>query len=647
MHKPLRLAPLLTIGWGVAVAPVLGAADAPAPTPSVGAMQAAPASTGENRHVQEGVAVEFNLTPLDGATATLPRVVEGEPALLRFAITDAASQAPLRGSRPAVWVDHRKSDASSCREKINAFLQGSLAYRPDIDLSRYFVVTLNDSASLSVIDPLLGLGTSKLFTRIPLPAPGTDWVRDRDERRLYVAVPEAERVAVIDTVAWKALEPLAVSIQPARLAFQPDHRYLWALAADDAKGGKGALAAIDPERLEVVARLRGGSASTGIAFTEDSAFAFATDRRGRLQIIDVRRLAIAKAIKLDLRPKEIAYSRHSGAVYVVGHNANTIVAVDGRSHRIVRRIAVPAGIGAVRFTPDGRWGLLSDPRARRVHVLDPAVNRIVHSIDIQGVPDQISFSKTYAYVRSDSEQIAMVPLDALGRAEAPPVTRFAGGRSAPLQAGGTSRAAAIVPTPEGNAVLVANASDKTVYYYAEGMAAPMGSFQNYGQQPKAVLTVDQGLREQAPGQYSARVGFPGSGTYDVAFLLDSPRFYHCFTATVDANAAKRRQHGPALNVEYLVKDHTVRVGEPTRVRFRLADRTSGEPYGGLKDVKVLALLAPGVWQRREAARTVSEGLYEIDLAAPSAGVYYLFVESPSMKIGYNELPALILQARER
>ena len=42
-----------------------------------------------------------------------------------------------------------------------------------------------------------------------------------------------------------------------------------------------------------------------------------------------------------------------------------------------------------------------------------------------------------------------------------------------------SLADVIVPAPEGDSVLVANPADRVIYYYSEGMAAPMGSFQNY------------------------------------------------------------------------------------------------------------------------------------------------------------------------
>ncbi len=75
---------------------------------------------------------------------------------------------------------------------------------------------------------------------------------------------------------------------------------------------------------------------------------------------------------------------------------------------------------------------------------------------------------------------------------------------------------------------MANPVDKVLYYYSEGMAAPMGNFQNYRREPLAVMVVDRSLREIKPGIYSTTIKLPASGRYDVAFLNDSPRVSHCF-----------------------------------------------------------------------------------------------------------------------
>ena len=111
-----------------------------------------------------------------------------------------------------------------------------------------------------------------------------------------------------------------------------------------------------------------------------------------------------------------------------------------------------------------------------------------------------------------------------------------------------------MPAPEGNAVIVANPVDRVLYYYSEGMAAPMGNFQNYRREPLAVAIVDRSLRETAPGIYSTTVKLPASGHYDVAFLTDSPRIAHCFETTADPNPLLKEERPVALRIEHAANE---------------------------------------------------------------------------------------------
>src|SRR6185503_20448874 len=109
----------------------------------------------------------------------------------------------------------------------------------------------------------------------------------------------------------------------------------------------------------------------------------------------------------------------------------------------------------------------------------------------------------------------------------PDIAKLPGGQNAPEEApADASIADVMVPAPEGNSILLANPADAIIYYYSEGMAAPMGSFQNYRRQPRAVMVVDRSLRETTAGVYTTTTKLPKSGVYDVAFLLDSPRITH-------------------------------------------------------------------------------------------------------------------------
>ena len=172
----------------------------------------------------------------------------------------------------------------------------------------------------------------------------------------------------------------------------------------------------------------------------------------------------------------------------------------------------------------------------------------------------------------------------------------------------------------------------------------MGSFQNYRRDPRATLVLDNSLRESSPGVYTTTVRFNGRGHYDVAFLLDSPRMLNCFDITVKENPDLPKPEGVAIKVEPLLKDETIRVGEKFQLRFKVVDAGSNQPKADLKDMGVLVFLAPGIWQQREWAKPVGDGVYELSFVPPQSGVYYVFFQCPSLGVQFNQIPYLILQA---
>ena len=133
-----------------------------------------------------------------------------------------------------------------------------------------------------------------------------------------------------------------------------------------------------------------------------------------------------------------------------------------------------------------------------------------------------------------------------------------------------------MPSVKEAASYIVNQAEGTVYYYMEGMNAPMGAFRNYGHDARAIEVVDRSLGERAPGVYTGRVKLPVEGTYDVAFMMDTPRFLHCFSATVEPNPAVRRTKAP-LAIEYKISQRSVPSGGSANVMFRLSDPVSGEP----------------------------------------------------------------------
>lgn len=608
-----------------------------------------------SRSVRTGVAVDLAVEPVPPggpAAGRRSELREGQEAVFRFDISDTATGTPLAGSYPAAWVDFvpdsAKIESKGCTERVEELIAGSILARPEMDLNAYYVLALNEDATITVVDPLFGFGSTKLLAMVYLDSPGEDWVLSPDRKRLYVSLPDANQVAVVDAVSWQVLAKIAVGPRPTRVALQPDGARLWVTLEGDPQAG---AAAIDTSRLTVAATLPAGRGRHELVLSDDNRFAYVTAALDQtLSVIDAARLVRVAEVPLGISPTSAAFSPLAQAVYVAGEEAGIVVAVGGEGPQVLARMEADPGLGQIRFAPGGRLGFVVNPRTDRIHVVDAARNRIVQTGTLPNGPDQVTFSQHLAYVRlRRSDIVLMIPLDEVGEEGRPvPVVDFPGGRH-PLGAWKRpSPADSIVRAPGANAVLVANPADKAIYFYKEGMAAPMGSFQNYSREPRAVLVVDRSLKEAKPGSYETVARLPRPGRYQVAFFLDSPRAVHCFplTVTADPAAEERRAEQRPAQVESLVEDRAVRPGEKVRLRFRFSDPRTGEPKDGLEDVTVLLYTAASHRQWREAARPVGEGIYEAEVALPTAGSYHVAVSSRSMNLPFQLSPRVILRVSE-
>lgn len=593
--------------------------------------------------VEQGIAIEFTADPL---VPSATKIRAAEDVNIKFTVTDTTTGTPMKGLGLSAWISLRPSEKATelaqCREKIRSYLTGSLRTRPDVDLNSYYVLALNKSADISVIDPLLGFGGSKLLTLVMLKSPGEDWLLTQDGEKLFVTLPLIDQVAVIDTRNWKVTNYIDTGNKPTRITVQPDQQYVW-IANDGKEGG---VTVLDPVNLKVVAKIQTGAGQHDIALSSDNQFAFVSNREsGTVSVIDIRKLEKLTDVSVGPGPVSMALSDLSKALYVSSEIDGTVTVIEQQLHQVLARMKTKPGARSIRFAPGGRYGFVVNTKESLVNIFDGASNRMLHEVNVGKSPDQIMFSDTFAFVRSlGTESVEMLRLGTIGQEV--DITEFPGGQAAPGQGPTPVRADSIVLAPEGNSVIVANPVDKVLYYYSEGMAAPMGNFQNYRREPLAVMVVDRSLREIKPGVYSTTIKLPSSGRYDVAFLNDSPRVSYCFELSAEANPALKEKPLVALRIEHEVKERKLTVGQEFTFRFKLIDSATGDPKPDLKDVRVLTFLSPGTWQRRDLAKPIGDGVYELKINVPETGVYMLFVESSSMGVRYQDLPYLMLQATE-
>jgi YVTN family beta-propeller protein len=606
--------------------------------------QAGPFAEAGKKVTREGLNIEFLARPVGSGGDGVAELMEGNTAEVAFRITDAETGKPVRGLYPVAYMDMAAGGAESqCKERVGLYLKGLVGIRPLIDLNSYFVMVMNQDPTISVIDPILGIqGRTNLYAQVNLKGAGADWAKTEDQKRLLVSMPAAGMVALVDLEQFKVSRNIAAGEMPARVTLQTDERYLW--VGNDAKdASKSGVTVIDVEKAESIATIPTGPGHHEIALSADDRYAFVSNRDGgSVSVIDARKFKKIKDLTLGPRPIALAYSALSRALYVADGETGEIAVVDD-DLKVAARIKTAPGLGPLGVSQDGRWAVAVNPTANAAYVIDTSTNRRIHTIAIEGRPFRLAFSGAFAYVRTlDTEYVHMINLSQLDKSGTPPVTRFQAGKLPPGKVADLSVAATMVQAPGEAAMLVVSPADTTVYYYMEGMNAPMGNFRNYGHLPRAVQVVDRTLKEREPGIYSAKVRLPMAGEYDVALLLDAPVMLECFSVAARANPALAKKRAAPMAVEYLVKDRRIRAGSKVPLRFRLTDPATQQPQSNLQDVTVLYYPSSGGRRNETPARHIGDGIYEADLQLRRPQAYYVYVASRSKQMPYGKLPYLSL-----
>ena len=490
-------------------------------------------SVAEFNIVKENVALTVTLAPVDSHARFLQK---GEDIFFRIKMRDAISGEPISGLRPAAWVTRRvPNDDAPCSARVANYLGNeALTAEPDLDFTSYYVVSLNADSSLTVLSPHFHSGRSSVLATISLESPGEDWAMTPDQKLLFVSLPRANKVAVIRTDSWNITSKINLNSSPHEVAVQPDGHYVWigyGVSGDREASGVSIVSSTD---ARLVTSITTGKGKHDIAFSSDNHFAFVTNEEdGTVSTIDVRQLRKIKDLKTGGKPRSIAFSSMAKLAYVVDSQNGTITVMDGEDQKIVKSIQVEPGLGLISFAPGGRLAFVLNATQNLLHILDASENQIIQTGALQHVPDRIAFSERIAYITHvKSDLITMVPLDRLGVAGAPvpAIDLPAAQNSASLSA--HSKGDSVVQAPGEDGVLILDSLGDSIYYYDEGMAAPMGIASNNKHTPQALLVMDAGFRERTPGFYETSARLSGAGDYVLAIFVDSPKIVACFDLVV-------------------------------------------------------------------------------------------------------------------
>jgi YVTN family beta-propeller protein len=601
----------------------------------------APSSLSQ-QYEKEGIQVDFSMKAIQGDGARDLGLAAGADAMVSFRLTDKRTGQPITGLHPNAWLSKRATEhtpnEAECKDKIRTLVSGSLSARADVDMNSYLMLTLNHDNTVTFINPQVAFNVTKLESIVTLPGTGADWALSNNKQYIYVTMPDQSAVAVINSVTRKLITLIQTGekTRPMRIALQPDGRYVWVGLDDSPK-----VAVIDTATNKLVASVDVGAGLHNIAFTPDSRFAYVTNSGAdTVTAIDIKTLSKVSDISVGKTPVAVAYSTASDSIYVVAINGETITVINPQKQQGVKTIPIKRGVVAFRFDPSGRYGFAVNQIESTVSVIDTSTNQVFAESPVVKGPDQVTFTRLYAYVRgTESEKFSLIELSEVKKGKFSPVDIQAGRLAASTMPKEIGVSDMIQPTPEGNSVMIANLPDQMIYYYVEGMMVPMGTFENYKRRPHALMLIDRSLSETAPGVYSSPVKLNRAGTFDLPFLLDQPRITNCFEVKVaDSPYAEKVQAIASTLVEPMFKESRFKPGEAVTMRFKISDSITKRPVTGLKDVQVLIFEPPGIWQKRVMAKELGDGVYEVTEAFPHVGIFRVMTQIQSRGMRFADQP---------
>lgn len=220
-----------------------------------------------------------------------------------------------------------------------------------------------------------------------------------DGRRLYIAVSDENRVAVIDVAAAREVASLPSGPDPETIALAPGGGRLYVANEDDSL-----LSVIDVAAGKLVAEVPVGGEPEGTAISPDGALIVqASEAASLAHVIDASSLKVIDNLLVDTRPRHIAFTPDGRQFWVSSEVRGSISLFDTASRRLMGRIALgglapdaPAdravqAVGIV-FTRDGRRAFVALGRAGLVAEIDAESRKVLRRFAVGWRAWQVALS---------------------------------------------------------------------------------------------------------------------------------------------------------------------------------------------------------------------------------------------------------------
>lgn len=208
-------------------------------------------------------------------------------------------------------------------------------------------------------------------------------VASRDGKHLYVAVSNANRIAVIDAATRKVLRSFSAGSDPETFALSPDEKTIY-IGNEDAN----LLSIIDAASGALRQEVEVGGEPEGTAVSPDGRIVVQSSETSSMaHVIDAGTGKVLANLMVDTRPRFVAFTPDGRTFWVSSEVRGTVTIfetatlkpvgkIDFEAAKLTDGIIQPVGI---RFTGDGKRAFIALGRGKLVAEVDTGTLQIVRT----------------------------------------------------------------------------------------------------------------------------------------------------------------------------------------------------------------------------------------------------------------------------